>query len=363
MFLKGRHFRYTRDDFVRALECFEQAVALRPSSVQARAGLAESYLLAGNCCYQPPRQAYARAREEIDTALRMSPASPDAVMVDAILQFLFHRDWTVAERRFKEALVLSPESVQAHAWYGSMLTSVGRHDEAVSQVERTREIDPVSPYAGSMTGMVDLHGGDVTRAIAEFDRALEIEQEYLFALTWLGIASTAAGDYGRAIDALEQGVARTNRGSDLAEFPRLGACLRRPSRGGAGRPCRVRNTRGGRTSDHRRDGVARRGARRGRPRLRALSPRQRRAAGASRSSWAFRPTTRSAPTRASPRCATNSGDKSSTSRAGRRGTMTGSRVRRVRGYDRVRGTRNARSRYHIRFSVPVVPIDPSTRLR
>ena len=218
MFLKGRHFRYTRDDFVRALECFEQAVALRPSSVQARAGLAESYLLAGNCCYQPPRQAYARAREEIDTALRMSPASPDAVMVDAILQFLFHRDWTVAERRFKEALVLSPQSVQAHAWYGLMLTSLGRHDEAVLQVERTREIDPVSPYAGSMTGMVYLHGGDVPRAIAEFDRALEIEQEYLFALTWLGIARTAAGDYGRAIEALEQGVARTNRGSYWLSF-------------------------------------------------------------------------------------------------------------------------------------------------
>jgi serine/threonine-protein kinase len=218
LYLKGRHFRYTRDDFVRALECFEQAVALRPSSVQARAGLAESYLLAGNCCYQPPRQAYARARDEIDRALTMSPASPDAVMVDAILQFLFHRDRAVAERRFKEAISLSPESVQAHAWYGLMLTSLGRHDEAVRLVERTREIDPVSPYAGSMTGMVYLHGGDAPRAIAEFDRALEIEHDYLFALTWLGIAGVAAGDYARAIEALERCVARTNRGSYVLSF-------------------------------------------------------------------------------------------------------------------------------------------------
>jgi eukaryotic-like serine/threonine-protein kinase len=213
LFLKGRHFRYTRDDFVRALDCFEQAVALKPEYVEARAGLAEAYLLAGNCCYRPPRDAYARARLEIDAALEMAPSSPEAVMVDAILQFLFHRDWRAAERRFNEAIALSPDSVQAHSWYALMLTALGRHDEAIRLVEHAREIDPVSPYAGSMTGMVYLHAGESRRAIAELERALEIEEHYLFALTWLGVAAAASGAHDRGIAAFEQCLARTNRSS------------------------------------------------------------------------------------------------------------------------------------------------------
>jgi tetratricopeptide (TPR) repeat protein len=70
-------------------------------------------------------------------------------------------------------------------------------------VERAAAVDPLSPYAAAMVGLVTLHGGDPQGAIAEFERALSYEKGYIFALSWLGIAQATVGLYDQAIESLQ----------------------------------------------------------------------------------------------------------------------------------------------------------------
>lgn len=49
-----------------------------------------------------------------------------------------------AEREFHQALELTPNYAQAHHWYAVYLANMGKHEEAIREAERARELDPLS---------------------------------------------------------------------------------------------------------------------------------------------------------------------------------------------------------------------------
>ena len=53
-------------------------------------------------------------------------------------------DWAGSEHEFKRALELNPNYVNAHQWYALLLTTLGRTDEALTEIEKARELEPLS---------------------------------------------------------------------------------------------------------------------------------------------------------------------------------------------------------------------------
>src|SRR5262249_2304594 len=49
-----------------------------------------------------------------------------------------------AEREFQVALRLNPEDSAAHCWYARLLSAEGKHAEAVAEVRRALQTDPLS---------------------------------------------------------------------------------------------------------------------------------------------------------------------------------------------------------------------------
>jgi tetratricopeptide (TPR) repeat protein len=60
------------------------------------------------------------------------------------VDFYWSWDSASAEKEFKRAIELDPNSVVAHHWYATFLLHMGRTDEALTQIEIAQKLDPSS---------------------------------------------------------------------------------------------------------------------------------------------------------------------------------------------------------------------------
>jgi tetratricopeptide (TPR) repeat protein len=112
----------------------------------------------------------------------------------------FDWNWTAAEESFKRALELDPNSATAHYRYATeYLISVGRTKEAVAEVERALEIEPLDPNMVANLGRVYLYDGQRDRALAHAKRAYEADQNFVISRLLYGMTLNANGDYAQAI--------------------------------------------------------------------------------------------------------------------------------------------------------------------
>ncbi len=63
-------------------------------------------------------------------------------------------EWADAEREYKRAIELNPNLALAHRWYATYLRLMGRHEQAISEITRARELDPLSPGVNATVGYV-----------------------------------------------------------------------------------------------------------------------------------------------------------------------------------------------------------------
>jgi tetratricopeptide (TPR) repeat protein len=89
-------------------------------------------------------------------------------------------------------------------WYAMFLGSMGRHDEALIQAERARELDPVSPIVGMILSRVYYWHHDFDQAIEGYQRIIELDPQYASAHSRLGMTYLAKGSYGDAVHEFEE---------------------------------------------------------------------------------------------------------------------------------------------------------------
>ena len=63
-------------------------------------------------------------------------------------------EWADAEREYKRAIELNPNLALAHRWYATYLRLMGRHEQAIGEITRARELDPLSPGVNATVGYV-----------------------------------------------------------------------------------------------------------------------------------------------------------------------------------------------------------------
>ena len=165
-YLRGRFHWNLRSssDLMQAARFFEDAIARDPEFALAHAGLADVYVLLGDFRDMLPAEAYQRAREAADTALRLDPSLAEAHTTRAWLAFV-DRDWKAAESSFGRALQLNPGYATAHQWQGEFLAALGRFDEAFASLRRAEELDPLALMPQAIHGWVAYISGRYDEAI------------------------------------------------------------------------------------------------------------------------------------------------------------------------------------------------------
>src|SRR6266498_3802173 len=144
LYLKGRfHFaKRTRDDILKSIEYFQQAIKLDPNFALAYARIAEAYNQMPVYPYLSPDESFPRAKGAAQRALAIDPTLSEAHASLGNTLTSYDWNWTEAESSFKRSLELDPNGASAHYRYGTeYLISVGRYDEVVAEVKRALEIE------------------------------------------------------------------------------------------------------------------------------------------------------------------------------------------------------------------------------
>jgi TolB-like protein/Tfp pilus assembly protein PilF len=177
LYLKGRYFwnKRTPDGFERAAECFNQAIAKDPHYALAYAGLADTYALTSGYTLAPPAEFIPKARAAALKALQLDEQLAEAHVSLAVIAQNYDWDWQTAEKEYRRAIELDPNYATAHHWYAENLASQGRFDEAFSEMERARKLDPLSLIVATDNGMFLYFSRQYERAVEQFRAVLDME--------------------------------------------------------------------------------------------------------------------------------------------------------------------------------------------
>ena len=212
-YLKGRYYwnKRTEEATWKAIDYFRRAIAKDGNDARAYAGLADSYVsLALVEALQeaiPPNEGFPKAREAVTTALEIDETLGEAHATLGHIHFQYDRDWAGAEREFKRAIELSPNYASAHLWYALSLMWRGRHDEALLEVTRARQLDPLLLAVNANVGFILAAARRYDEAIAECRKTVELDPNFPLAHYRLGQIYTLKGMYSEAIPELEKAVA------------------------------------------------------------------------------------------------------------------------------------------------------------
>lgn len=177
LYLLGRfHWnKRTEDGFIKAIDYFNQAIALDSNYAEAYAGLADSYSLLANYGYWQAEDALPQAREAARKALSLDDAQAEAHASLGLIHMIQEKDYAAAETELQKALELNPSYASAHQWYSILLKNMGRHEEAQAQAELSVRLDPLSPVINANVGNYYRDSGQYQEALQRFEQALEVE--------------------------------------------------------------------------------------------------------------------------------------------------------------------------------------------
>lgn len=207
-YLKGRYLvnKRTAESFARAIEHFESAIATDPSYAAAHAGLGETYALSAAHAFNlaPRPEEIRRARAAAARALELEETLVEGHALLAFLKFRFDWDWSGAELEYKRALDLNPGHAPSHHSYGMFLGSRGRFDDALQEMHRAQQLDPLSLIVASGIGRILHFAGRFDEAIAQYQQVRHTDPAFTRVLFDLGLTLLAKGAYESAFQELRK---------------------------------------------------------------------------------------------------------------------------------------------------------------
>jgi protein O-GlcNAc transferase len=163
----------------KAKAAFERAVVLDPSSIEAHQALLQYYLLAPGVA----GGSIAKAREQA-AAIAALDARRGHLAAARIAEY--KKDWPAAEKEYRAAIALQPETVATHNSLGYALLHQGRNDDAIAAFRRLVELAPEDANSHDSLGEGLLAAGKIADAEASYRRALELNPSFASSVWGLG---------------------------------------------------------------------------------------------------------------------------------------------------------------------------------
>ena len=214
-YLRGRSFwnQRTPAGLKQSIIHFQHAIELDPRYAEAYSGLADAYTALGYTSYWAPKDSFPKAREFANKALQIDSSLAEARASLAYVKLYYDWDWKGAEEEFQRAITVNPNYATARHWYSVLLTARGRHEEALSEIGRAQELDPLSVPINTDIGFELYYARRYDEAISQLRSVLQTSPNFPLAHLWLGRAYEQKGMYPEAIAEFEQA------GTALKDWP------------------------------------------------------------------------------------------------------------------------------------------------
>lgn len=180
LYLQGRYHWNKRslEGFNSAAEYFRRAIARDPNYARAYAGLADCYTL--RALYLLPGEGMPEAKIVAEKALALDESLAEAHTSLAAVKAAYEWDWPGAQQEFRRALELNPNYVTARHWYAVLyLAPMRRFTEALAELERALELDPLSLILHTDLGWVLQLSGQEDRALEQYRKTIEMDPAFI----------------------------------------------------------------------------------------------------------------------------------------------------------------------------------------
>lgn len=203
LYMKGQLIwhRRSRDWINQSLASYQQALEKDPNFALAYIGVADGYIMLSGHRQIGMREAEEKARPAILRALELDNSLAQAHNALAELKYQYEYDWDGAGDEFRTAIALNPNVAWIHQAYGWYMMSMGRFDEAKTEMEKARELDPSSLTINVGRGRLFYFSRQYDEAIRHFENIVAAEPNDFSAHNSLLAAYEQKGMYAQAVEA------------------------------------------------------------------------------------------------------------------------------------------------------------------
>ncbi len=211
--LKGRSLLARRGAALgEAVECFERAVELDPTSARAHAGLGEAQWWLAYYGLRPSDEVFPRARAALDRALELDPDLGEALGASALIAQTVTGDQLESLRLLERALAVNPGLSEVRIRHALHWLAAGEeHERVAAELERAVANDPLNAVCQANAALAFLFIGrrDVAEALAA--RAFELDPQTLVSHLARTYVAALAGDYDASLPYAEAGLRVSGR--------------------------------------------------------------------------------------------------------------------------------------------------------
>jgi TolB-like protein/DNA-binding winged helix-turn-helix (wHTH) protein/Tfp pilus assembly protein PilF len=205
-YLRGRYFlaKRTAESMNTAVDYFHRAVQRDPQYAQAYVGLALAYQLLGSYQVLPPDKSYPLALKFANKALELDDSLSEAYSERANSECNYEFDWAAADRDYRRAIALEPNSAQAHHDYGEYFTDLGNSERAIAELKIARELDPLSLPLFNAIGRMYREAHQYDEAAKQCKQSLVLDPNFSMGHWCLGQVYLAKRQYAEATSELRR---------------------------------------------------------------------------------------------------------------------------------------------------------------
>ena len=205
-YLKGRYClnKMTEAGLRDSIGFYKEALRKDPGYALPYTGLAESYILSTFFPLKTPAEMMPRAKEAALKALSLDDTLAEAHAALASVKKFHDWDWQGAEVECERALELNPNYANGHRLYASLLGSRGRGEEALREILRAQELDPLSVVLAMEVAWHHYMRHDYEECIDQALSTLEMEPAFASSHYILGLGYEQVGRFDEALAAFEK---------------------------------------------------------------------------------------------------------------------------------------------------------------
>jgi TolB-like protein/DNA-binding winged helix-turn-helix (wHTH) protein len=225
LYLKGRYFWNKRDqkNLQKAISYFRQAIERDPTYALAYAGLADTYNLMDDWGKTPPSESFPLAKAAALKALEIDDSLAEAHTSLAFIKANYEWDFPAAEKEFQRAIALNPNYATAHQWYAIYLATRHRFDDAEREIKTAQTLDPLSLIINLGVGEIYEFERKYDLALTQFQKTLELDPNFMGALGHMVSVYEWKGMEGEAKAAAQKAAAAAGDANEATAFARLPA--------------------------------------------------------------------------------------------------------------------------------------------
>lgn len=218
LYMKGNlhTLRLVSPEVVKGISFYEQAVAIDPGFAMAYVGITNAYRALALTNDARPSDVMPKAAAAARRAVELDPSLADAWTALAVINFWYDFDPKAAEQHHLKALALDPNRPRSRFFYAHFLSNTGRHDEAIPEIRRAKELDPVDLATNALEGQILHFAGRQDEALKALQATTEMDPKFWLPYLFMSRVYLKMGMYDEAIAAATTAVELSRGNAEAA---------------------------------------------------------------------------------------------------------------------------------------------------